>query len=160
MMGQINFKLCNTTLRFMEMNASSASIKRTAFVSTSANISFMAWIAVSASAFTSNSSQYFFSVGLRPGFLFNGIKYWQWKFLQTVWIVVSSSEQSHIVHPAPFLLGNVEPPTKFSKTKDGTESQYLEGGCWERGGWPLPEGCSYYIKNKTKSEIFNDRRSL
>ena len=40
-----------------------------------------------------------------------------------------------------------------------TKSQFLEGGCWEREGWPLPGGCSY-IKNKLKSEIFNDKKSL
>ena len=50
-----------------------------------------------------------------------------------MWIVVSLSEQSHIVHPATFLLGNVEPPTKFSKTKGVTESQFLEGVAGKEG---------------------------
>ena len=36
----------------------------------------------------------------------------------------------HSVHPTLFCWG-VEPPTKFSKR--GTGSQFLEGGCWERG---------------------------
>ena len=57
----------------------------------------------------------------------------------------------------------VEPPTKFSKKSGGggfTGSQFLEGGCWERGGSLLSGGCSFYIKNKIKSEIFNDGKSL
>ena len=41
-----------------------------------------------------------------------------------------------------------------------TGSQFLEGGCWERGGDFFQEGCSFYIKNKLKSQIFNDKKSL
>ena len=37
-------------------------------------------------------------------------------------------------------------------------SQLFEGGCWERGGEFLR--CSFYIKNKLKSGIFNDKKSL
>ena len=36
-----------------------------------------------------------------------------------------------------------------------TGPQLSEGGCWERG-----EGCNFHIKNKWKSEIFNDKKSL
>ena len=40
-----------------------------------------------------------------------------------------------------------------------TGSQFLEGGCWERGGVTFfMEGCSFYIKSKLKSEIFNDKK--
>ena len=39
----------------------------------------------------------------------------------------------HSVHPPPFLLLGVEPPTKFSKRGVLTGSQFLERDCWERG---------------------------
>ena len=32
----------------------------------------------------------------------------------------------------------------------------FRGGCWERGGG----GCRFCIKNKLKSEIFNDKKVL
>ena len=56
----------------------------------------------------------------------------------------------------------VEPPTKFSKNGGGplTGSQVYKGGCWERGGDFFHGDCSFYIKNKLKSEIFNDKKSL
>ena len=42
-----------------------------------------------------------------------------------------------------------------------TGPQFLEEGYWEKGGWPYSGGgCSFYIKNKLKSEIFNDKESL
>ena len=43
-----------------------------------------------------------------------------------------------------------------------TGSQFLERGCCERGGrlFPGEWGCSFYVKNKLKSEIFNDEKSL
>ena len=41
-----------------------------------------------------------------------------------------------------------------------TRPQVLEGGCWERRGDFFQGGCNFYIKNKLKSEIFNDKRSL
>ena len=47
--------------------------------------------------------------------------------------------------------GEVEPPTKFSKRGGLTESQFLKVGCLERGG---------DLKNKLKSEIFNNKKSL
>ena len=31
--------------------------------------------------------------------------------------------------------GGVEPPAKFSKSGGLIVSQFLEGGCWERGGY-------------------------
>ena len=38
--------------------------------------------------------------------------------------------------------------------------QFLEGGYWERGAWPLSEGLQFLHKNKLKSEITNDKKSL
>ena len=38
-----------------------------------------------------------------------------------------------------------------------------EGGCWETQGWLFSgeaAGYSFYIKNKLKSEIFNDKNGL
>ena len=51
---------------------------------------------------------------------------------------------------APFLLEGVEPPTKFSK----------DGGCWKREGDFFRGGCNFVTKNKVKSGIFNDKKSL
>ena len=52
----------------------------------------------------------------------------------------------------------------FKKGEGGfTGSQFLEGGCWKRGGWLFlgeGRGCSFYTKNKLKSEIFNKKKSL
>ena len=67
----------------------------------------------------------------------------------------------HSVHPpAPFCRRGIEPPTKFSKRGELTEPQLLEGGCWERGGDFFQGGYNFHIKNKLKSEIFNDKKSL
>ena len=55
-----------------------------------------------------------------------------------------------------------EPPTKFSKrggVGELTGSQLWEGGCWKRGGG-REGGCNFYKKNKLKSEILNDKKSL
>ena len=37
--------------------------------------------------------------------------------------------------------------------------EFLEGSCWERGGDFLYVGCSFYTKNKLKSQIFNYKKS-
>ena len=47
--------------------------------------------------------------------------------------MIKQNKHIHSVHPLSFCWG-VEPPTKFSKRGGFTESQLLEGGCWERGG--------------------------
>ena len=70
---------------------------------------------------------------------------------------------THSVHPLPLSAGGgVEPPTKFSKREGLTGPQLLEVGCWERGGdfFQGGGGCSFHIKNKLKSEIFKDKKSL
>ena len=60
----------------------------------------------------------------------------------------------------PFLQG-VEPPTNFSKRGDLTGPQLLEGGCWEIGGGFFQGGGLQFLhKNKLKSEIFNNKKSL
>ena len=43
---------------------------------------------------------------------------------------------------------------------DLTGSNFLEEGCWEKGGDLFQGDCSFYIKNKLKSEIFNNKKSL
>ena len=59
--------------------------------------------------------------------------------------------------------GGVEPPTNFQK--GGLEKTLsFRRGWWETGG-DLFEGggngvCNFYIKNKLKSGIFNDKKSL
>ena len=63
---------------------------------------------------------------------------------KTFLIVRWSQKTNFIVGiPPSFCRGVVEPLTKF-----------LEGGCWERGG------LQFSHKNKLKSEIFNDKKSL
>ena len=36
----------------------------------------------------------------------------------------------------------------------------LEKGCWERGGHLFQGDFSFFLKNKLKSEIFNDKKNL
>ena len=52
--------------------------------------------------------------------------------------------------------------SNFSKRGDLTGPQLLEGCCWERGEWLFSGGwlCNFHIKNKLKSQIFNDKKSL
>ena len=57
-------------------------------------------------------------------------------------------------------VGGAEPPTKFSKRGGLTGSQFLKGSCWERGVTFFIGGCSFYMKNKLESEIFNNKKSL
>ena len=78
----------------------------------------------------------------------------------TVMNMHSKLLNSHSVHPPLSDGGRVEPPTKFSKRGGLTGPQLLEGGCWERGGDFFQGGCNFHIKNKLKSEIFNDKKSL
>ena len=69
----------------------------------------------------------------------------------------------HSVHPLPLSAGGgVESPTKYSKRGGGlVESQFLEGVAGKEGDdFFQGKGCSFYIKNKLKSEIFNNKKSL
>ena len=54
----------------------------------------------------------------------------------------------------------VEPTTKFSKRGRLDRISVFRGGCLERGGNFFQAGCSFYIKNKLKSEIFNNKNSF
>ena len=72
--------------------------------------------------------------------------------------------ESHSVHPPPSLLFDrgVEPPTKFQKGGglDRT-STFTEGLLGKRGMTFFQgegEGCNFYIKNKLRFEIFNDKK--
>ena len=51
----------------------------------------------------------------------------------------------------------VEPPTKFSKRGHLTGSHFLGGSFGKEGGEIFQEGCSFYIKNKLKPEISNEK---
>ena len=75
---------------------------------------------------------------------------------------MSSHGDPSIVVMPPFCRGRggVEPLIKFSKRRGLTGPQRLEGGCWERGGDFFQVGLQFSHKNKLKSEIFNDKKSL
>ena len=63
--------------------------------------------------------------------------------------------QKGVCTPTPFCRRwEVEPPTKFSKRGALTGSQFLEGVTFFQGD------CNFHIKNKLKSEIFNDKKCL
>ena len=51
----------------------------------------------------------------------------------------------------------VEPPTKFSKKGVLIGAQFLEGGAGKEVVTFFSGCCSFYIENKLKSEIFNDK---
>ena len=66
----------------------------------------------------------------------------------------------HSLHPPPLCRGG-EPPTKFSKRGGLTEPQLLEGVTGkEEGDFFQWVGCNRHIKNKLKSEIFNDKKKF
>ena len=56
--------------------------------------------------------------------------------------------------------GEVEPPTKFSKRGGLTGPQSLERGWWGKGGDFIRRVWNFHTKDKLKSEIFNDKKSL
>ena len=87
--------------------------------------------------------------------------------------IVSSylhSNKLHSVHSSSLSAGGggkgwVEPSTKFSKRRSLTGSQssdlrISESGCWERWGYFLQWGSSFYIENNLKSEVLNDKKGL
>ena len=68
------------------------------------------------------------------------------------------SALSFIVCTPPFCWGEQGWTSyRFFKTYL-TELQFLEESCWERGSFS--GGCSCYITNKLRFEIFNDKKSL
>ena len=56
--------------------------------------------------------------------------------------------------------GGVGPPTKLSKRWSLKGPQLLEGVSGKEGVTFFRGGCNFHIKNKLKSEIFNDKKSL
>ena len=65
------------------------------------------------------------------------------------------------MHPPPFCWGRVEPPTKFSKSGERLDTiSIFRGGCWERSGDLFQWGVQFLHKNKLKSEVLNDKKSL
>ena len=60
--------------------------------------------------------------------------------------------------PPPVSPGGVKPPTKCLKWGRGLDrTSILRGGLLGRRGWIFQGGRSFYIKNKLKSEIFNNK---
>ena len=54
-----------------------------------------------------------------------------------------------------------EPPTKFSQRRGSTGYQLLEGVDGKKGVTSFRGGgCNFHIKNKLKSEIFNDKKKF
>ena len=49
---------------------------------------------------------------------------------------------------------------KFRKGGGGGLTGTFRGCHWERGGAFFPGGCTFHIKYKLKSEIFNDQKRL
>ena len=56
--------------------------------------------------------------------------------------------------------GRLSVQPNFEKEAGLTGPQPLKGGCWERVACFFQGGCNCHIKNKLKSEIFNDKKSL
>ena len=71
----------------------------------------------------------------------------------------STVTSMHSVQPPSFVLGGGSWASHQIFKKYLTRSQTLEGGVtfFKAGGGG---GCSFYIKNKLKSKIFNDKKSL
>ena len=71
------------------------------------------------------------------------------------------SRYTHSVHPHPLFCWEVEPPTKFSKREGGlTGPQLCEGVDGKEGRNFFQGGLQFYEEKKTKSKIFNNKRSL
>ena len=73
-----------------------------------------------------------------------------------------SEECCHCVHP-PFFAGGGgggEPPIYFSKGRLDRTAIFIGGVAGKEGGDFFRDNCNFYIKNKLKSEIFNDKKGL
>ena len=81
---------------------------------------------------------------------------------KNIWrIVLFYFQCIYIVPPAK--KGGVEPPTRFSERGGLTGPQFLEGGCWERGGDFFQGGgggCNFSTQNKLNFGVFNDKKSF
>ena len=76
-------------------------------------------------------------------------------------------KQSSLIHnivgtPSPFCRGGGRGWDSNQVFKKGglTGPQLLEGVAGKEGGDFFQGGCNFHIKNKLKSEIFNDKKSL
>ena len=68
--------------------------------------------------------------------------------------------QRHSVHP-PLFTGMSWTSNQIFKKGGLARPQLLDGGCWERGDFFQREGgCNSHIKNKLKSETFNDKKFI
>ena len=64
-------------------------------------------------------------------------------------------------NPRPLSSRGAQLPTKFSKGGGGAwQGEGLEDLNFQRWGDFFQMGCNFCIKNKVKSEIFNDKKSL
>ena len=69
---------------------------------------------------------------------------------------------THSVHPPPFYRGEGERGLSLQPNfqKGGLDrTSSFTGGFWEREGDFFQGGCNCHIKNKLKSEIFNEKKS-
>ena len=86
-----------------------------------------------------------------------------WIFF-AIWSQISSisSHRPHSVHPPRLSAGGGGLSLLPNFQKGGLAGPpFLEGGCWKRGGYFFQgRGCNFSAKNKLKSGMFNDKRSL
>ena len=67
----------------------------------------------------------------------------------------------HSVHLPPFCRGKLSLQPNFEKGGGINRTSTFRGGVARKeGGDFFQGGCSCHIKNKLKSEIFNDKKSL
>ena len=65
-------------------------------------------------------------------------------------------QQLHSMHPLPFW--GWASDQIFKKEGGGLDRiSIFKGDYWEKEGWLFSGGCSFHIKNKLKSEIFNNK---
>ena len=76
-----------------------------------------------------------------------------------IWFISWNSKQQHIVHP-PFLQGGGGWASKQIFKKGGLTRPKLFEGVARKEATFFRGGCNFDIKNKLKSGIFNDKKSL
>ena len=74
-------------------------------------------------------------------------------------LLILATVQS-IVGTPPFSAEGVEPPSEFSKRAGLDKTSTFREVAWKEGGDFFQGGYNFHIKNKLKSEIFLDNRSL
>ena len=90
--------------------------------------------------------------------LFNWLKI-KMLFRIFLWLTIHNNTISLVsqVLIGPYLIHSVHPPSRHFFLGLVRVSIFW-GGCWERGGNLFREWGSFYIQNKLKSEIFNDKK--